>query len=198
MISDEEVGKIIDYVTKTIPSAEFIDHGEDGVVFKIDEAILKVFAEPERAGRELAGFDAIRAVNKDFAPNVIMFGTMGNYAAILREDIWDAGAHADEMVNEFAHLVSVIAPEVAKQIDAGGNAKTLIDTRFAQFLDDKCIDEDSDIFTKELFTFVIDMIRNGTPVDDFHPEKLGLAAYDGYIRFRDMSRFIRRTPAQMP
>lgn len=193
MITDAEVNQITAFVQKTVPGAEYINHGHDGVVFQIDEAVLKVFSEPEKAGRELAGFNAIRAVNANFAPTIFMSGRMGDFAAILREDILDAGAPSDETAQDFSHFVKVIASDLAKRIDAGGDADALIDEAYSRFIDDHCIEDDDDVFTKELLTFVVGMIRNGTPIDDFHMDNIGMAA-DGYLRVRDMARFTGGTP----
>lgn len=190
MISSNELGQIINYVQENIPDAEFIDHGEDGVVFQVKKSILKVFPNHERAGNELSGFKAIETVNKDFCPKILSFGRLGQYAAILREDIMDSGAHSEETESDFRNLRKVIAPEIARQIKSGQKAEKVIEEQFTQFLDDHCIDEDSDIFTKELLKFLVDMILNNTPVKDLHLDNLGVSRTGNkHLRIRDMSRF---------
>lgn len=194
MITNAEVNQITAFVQKAVPGAEYIDQGHDGVVFQVDEAVLKVFAEPEKAGRELAGFNAIRAINENFAPTIFMSGRMGDYAAILREDILDAGAPSGETAQDFAHLVKVIAPDLAKRINTGGDADALIGETYGRFIDDHCIEDDSDVFSRELLAFVVGMIRNDTPIDDFHIDNIGLAASDWRVCIRDMSRFTGSEP----
>lgn len=190
MISNDELGQIINYVQENIPHAEFINHGEDGVIFQVKKSILKVFPNHERAGNELSGFKAIETVSKDFCPKILSFGRLGQYAAILREDILDSGAHSDETENDFLNLRMVIAPEIARQIKSGQKAENIIEEQFSQFLDDRCIDEDSDIFTKKLLKFLVDMILNNIPIKDLHLDNLGFSrTKNSHLRVRDMSRF---------
>ena len=190
MISDGQIKQIVDYISKIIPSAEFIDHGFDGVVFQYDEHILKVFPDEEKANAEIIGFQEIARLAPSLALNVHSYGYLGQFYALIRDDIWNADGFAEEIdARGFTRLIEKKSEEVARKILMGEDVFTLVQTECDKFRADNDISEENGLFTNDLFMLAVNMHLNGTPLNDISLDNIGISSQDGELKIRDMSRF---------
>lgn len=190
MLNEREIEDIIDTVSQEAPFAEFLDHGDDGVVFQFGEAVLKVFADRNRACSEIVGFREIAKLNKGMVPEVYAYGSLGPFFAILREDIWDVGGYANDVdARDFMRTMDETVQSVAKRVAAGESLDDLAQEVSADFRARNSMEDDNEIFNKDLFALAVRMHMNETPIPDISLDNIGVSAQDGEVKVRDMSRF---------
>ena len=190
MISEEQIEQIVDYISKTIPSAELIDYGFDGAVFQYDEHVLKVFPEEEKANSEVVGFQEIARLAPSLALNVYSYGRLGPFYALIRDDIWNADNFAEEIdARKFTRLMEKKSEEVAGKVLSGEDPLTLVQAECDKFRVENNISEENELFTNDLFMLAVNMHLNGTPLNDISLDNIGISSQDGELKIRDMSRF---------
>lgn len=190
MISEEQIEQIVDYISKTIPSADFIDYGLDGAVFQYGDYILKVFPDEEKANSEIVGFRQIALIAPSFALNVHSYGRLGPFYALIRDDIWNADNFAEEIdARKFTRLMEKKSEEVAGKVLSGEDPLTLVQAECDKFRVENNISEENELFTNDLFMLAVNMHLNGTPINDISLDNIGISSQDGELKIRDMSRF---------